>query len=79
MLGRGRHRELHAANIEVILDVVYNHVEEGNHLGPTLSVRSVDNPAYHRLITDGLRYYMDYTGTGNPLHVRHPHTPPVDH
>jgi isoamylase len=67
-------RELHAANIEVILDVVYNHTGEGNHLGPTLSMRGVDNPAYYRLIADDLRYYMDYTGTGNSLNVRHPHT-----
>ena len=67
-------RELHAANIEVILDVVYNHTAEGNHLGPTLSMRGVDNPAYYRLVEDDLRYYMDYTGTGNSLNVRHPHT-----
>jgi isoamylase len=67
-------RELHAAKIEVILDVVYNHTGEGNHLGPTLSMRGVDNPAYYRLIADDLRYYMDYTGTGNSLNVRHPHT-----
>ncbi|MDT7713703.1 MAG: isoamylase, partial [Pseudonocardiales bacterium] len=67
-------RDLHAANIEVILDVVYNHTAEGNHLGPTLSMRGVDNPAYYRLIADDLRYYMDYTGTGNSLNVRHPHT-----
>ncbi|HEX6405466.1 MAG TPA: glycogen debranching protein GlgX [Pseudonocardiaceae bacterium] len=67
-------RELHAANIEVILDVVYNHTGEGNHLGPTLSMRGVDNPAYYRLAEDDLRYYMDYTGTGNSLNVRHPHT-----
>ena len=67
-------RELHAANIEVILDVVYNHTGEGNHLGPTLSMRGVDNPAYYRLVESDLRYYMDYTGTGNSLNVRHPHT-----
>jgi glycogen operon protein len=67
-------RELHAANIEVILDVVYNHTAEGNHLGPTLSMRGVDNPAYYRLVENDLRYYMDYTGTGNSLNVRHPHT-----
>jgi isoamylase len=67
-------RELHAANIEVILDVVYNHTGEGNHLGPTLSMRGVDNPAYYRLVENDLRYYMDYTGTGNSLNVRHPHT-----
>jgi isoamylase len=67
-------RELHAANIEVILDVVYNHTAEGNHRGPTLSMRGVDNAAYYRLVEDDLRYYMDYTGTGNSLNVRHPHT-----
>ena len=67
-------RELHAANIEVILDVVYNHTAEGNHLGPTLSMRGVDNPAYYRLVEDDLHYYTDYTGTGNSLNVRHPHT-----
>jgi len=67
-------RELHAAGIEVILDVVYNHTAEGNHMGPTLSMRGVDNPAYYRLVDDDLRYYMDYTGTGNSLNVRHPHT-----
>jgi isoamylase len=67
-------RELHAANIEVILDVVYNHTGEGNHLGPTLSMRGVDNPAYYRLVENEPRYYMDYTGTGNSLNVRHPHT-----
>ncbi|MGH3718673.1 MAG: glycogen debranching protein GlgX [Pseudonocardiaceae bacterium] len=67
-------RELHAAHIEVILDVVYNHTAEGNHLGPTLSMRGVDNPAYYRLASDDLRYYTDYTGTGNSLNVRHPHT-----
>ncbi|MGH3836855.1 MAG: glycogen debranching protein GlgX [Pseudonocardiaceae bacterium] len=67
-------RELHTAGIEVILDVVYNHTAEGNHLGPTLSMRGVDNPAYYRLVEDDPRYYMDYTGTGNSLNVRHPHT-----
>jgi glycogen operon protein len=67
-------RELHAANIEVILDVVYNHTAEGNQLGPTLSMRGVDNSAYYRLVEEDPRYYMDYTGTGNSLNVRHPHT-----
>jgi glycogen operon protein len=67
-------RELHTAGIEVILDVVYNHTAEGNHLGPTLSMRGVDNPAYYRLVEDDRRYYTDYTGTGNSLNVRHPHT-----
>jgi isoamylase len=67
-------RSMHDAGIEVILDVVYNHTAEGNHLGPTLSFRGLDNPAYYRLVEDDLRYYMDYTGTGNSLNVRHPHS-----
>jgi isoamylase len=67
-------RALHEANIEVILDVVYNHTAEGNQLGPTLSFRGIDNAAYYRLVDDDLRYYMDYTGTGNSLNVRHPHS-----
>ena len=66
-------RALHEAGIEVILDVVYNHTAEGNHLGPTLSFRGIDNPAYYRLVDDDPRYYMDYTGTGNSLNVGHPH------
>ena len=67
-------RALHAAGIEVILDVVYNHTAEGDHLGPTLSLRGIDNPAYYRLRDDDPRYYMDYTGTGNSLNMRHPQT-----
>ena len=67
-------RALHEANIEVILDVVYNHTAEGNHLGPTLSMRGIDNAAYYRLVDDDKRYYMDYTGTGNSLNVGHPHS-----
>src|ERR1700742_1675069 len=67
-------RAMHEANIEVILDVVYNHTAEGNQLGPTLSFRGIDNAAYYRLVDDDLRYYMDYTGTGNSLNVRHPHS-----
>jgi len=63
---------LHSAGIEVILDVVYNHTAEGNQLGPTLSFRGIDNPAYYRLLPDNPRYYMDYTGTGNSLNMRHP-------
>lgn len=66
-------RELHAVGIEVILDVVYNHTAEGNHLGPMLSFKGIDNAAYYRLVEDDLRYYMDYTGTGNSLNMRHPH------
>ena len=66
-------RTLHEAGIEVILDVVYNHTAEGNHLGPTLCMRGIDNAAYYRLVDDDNRYYMDYTGTGNTLNVRHPH------
>ncbi len=64
-------KALHAAGIEVILDVVYNHTAEGNHLGPTLCFKGIDNVAYYRL-TDDPRYYMDYTGTGNSLNMRHP-------
>ncbi|WP_322859754.1 glycogen debranching protein GlgX [Mycobacterium europaeum] len=66
-------RALHEAGIEVILDVVYNHTAEGNHMGPTLSMRGIDNAAYYRLVDDDKRYYMDYTGTGNSLNVGHPH------
>jgi isoamylase len=66
-------RTLHDAGIEVILDVVYNHTAEGNHLGPTLSFRGIDNAAYYRLTDDDRRYYMDTTGTGNSLLMRHPH------
>ncbi|MFF9850355.1 glycogen debranching protein GlgX [Streptomyces litmocidini] len=65
-------RALHQAGIEVILDVVYNHTAEGNHLGPTLSFRGLDNPSYYRLANDR-RYYMDTTGTGNSLLMRSPH------
>jgi glycogen operon protein len=67
-------RTLHEAGIEVILDVVYNHTAEGNHMGPTLSMRGIDNAAYYRLVDDDKRYYMDYTGTGNSLNVGHPHS-----
>jgi isoamylase len=66
-------RALHAAGIEVILDVVYNHTAEGNHLGPTLSMRGIDNEAYYRLEEDR-RYYTDYTGTGNSLNAGNPHS-----
>ena len=66
-------RSLHEAGIEVILDVVYNHTAEGNHLGPMLSMRGLDNGEYYRL-EDERRYYRDYTGTGNTLDMRHPHT-----
>jgi isoamylase len=64
---------LHGAGIEVILDVVYNHTAEGNHLGPTLSFRGIDNTAYYRLADDHPEYYFDTTGTGNTLLMRHPH------
>ena len=64
-------RALHQAGIEVILDVVYNHTAEGNHFGPALSFKGIDNAYYYRL-TEDARYYMDYTGTGNSLNMRHP-------
>jgi isoamylase len=67
-------RTLHRAGIEVILDVVYNHTGEGNHLGPTLSLKGVDNAVYYRLSPEDQRYYVDYTGTGNSLNVLHPRT-----
>ncbi|OBB92443.1 glycogen debranching protein GlgX [Mycobacterium sp. 852002-30065_SCH5024008] len=66
-------RSFHEANIEVILDVVYNHTAEGNHLGPTINFRGIDNAAYYRLVDTDLRLYKDYTGTGNSLNPRHPH------
>lgn len=66
-------KALHKAGIEVILDVVYNHTAEGNHLGPTLSFRGLDNASYYRLCEDNERHYMDYTGTGNTLNVRLPY------
>ena len=65
-------RRLHTEGIEVILDVVYNHTAEGNHLGPTLCFRGIDNTAYYRLNPDDPRYYVDYTGCGNTLNMRHP-------
>lgn len=66
-------KTLHSAGIEVILDVVYNHTGEGNHLGPTLSLRGIDNRAYYRLDQSN-RYYTDFTGTGNSLNMQHPRT-----
>ncbi|AFY68403.1 isoamylase [Thalassoporum mexicanum PCC 7367] len=65
-------KALHAGGIEVILDVVYNHTGEGNHLGPTVSLRGIDNAAYYRLVDHDRRYYMDFTGCGNSLHVSNP-------
>ena len=67
-------RALHAAGIEVILDVVYNHTAEGNHMGPTLSFRGLDNQSYYRLAQENPRFYSDTTGTGNTLNVSNPHT-----
>jgi isoamylase len=66
-------KALHAGGIEVILDVVYNHTGEGNHLGPMLSLKGIDNRAYYRTVEGDPRFYMDYTGTGNSLNMRHPH------
>jgi glycogen operon protein len=65
-------RALHGAGLEVILDVVYNHTAEGNHLGPTLTMRGIDNFTYYRLVNDDKRYYMDYTGCGNTLNMQSP-------
>jgi isoamylase len=69
---KGMVKALHAADLEVILDVVYNHTAEGNHLGPMLSFRGVDNAAYYRLNADAPRFYTDFTGTGNSLNPLHP-------
>ena len=66
-------KTLHEAGLEVILDVVYNHTAEGNHMGPMLGFKGIDNEAYYRLMADDPRYYMDYTGTGNSLNMRNPH------
>jgi len=65
-------KTVHSAGLEVILDVVYNHTAEGNQLGPTLSLKGIDNSAYYRLSPDNRRYYTDYTGTGNTLNMQHP-------
>ena len=65
-------KTLHSVGLEVILDVVYNHTAEGNHVGPTLSLKGIDNVAYYRLVADNQRYYKDYTGTGNTLNMQHP-------
>jgi glycogen operon protein len=65
-------RAFHAAGLEVILDVVYNHTAEGNHLGPTLSLKGIDNATYYRLVAEDRRYYMDFTGCGNTLNMRSP-------
>jgi isoamylase len=70
---KGMVKALHRAGIEVILDVVYNHTAEGNHMGPVLSFKGIDNAAYYRVMADNRRYYMDYTGTGNTLNMMHPH------
>jgi isoamylase len=67
-------RSFHEAGIEVILDVVYNHTAEGNHLGPTINFRGIDNAAYYRLLDGDEKFYKDFTGTGNSLNARHPHT-----
>ena len=66
-------KNLHAAGIEVILDVVYNHTAEGNHMGPTISFKGIDNRSYYRLVESDPRFYMDYTGTGNTLDATNPH------
>ncbi len=71
---KGMVRAYHEAGMEVILDVVYNHTAEGNHLGPTIMFRGIDNEAYYRLVDGDKYHYMDYTGTGNSLNVRDPHS-----
>lgn len=71
---KGMVRAYHEAGIEIILDVVYNHTAEGNHMGPTIAFRGIDNAAYYRLVDGDPQHYMDYTGTGNSLNVRHPHS-----
>ena len=71
--------KFHAAGIEVILDVVYNHTAEGNQLGPTICFRGVDNASYYRLVPDNPRFYMDYTGTGNTLNAPQPAHPAAHH
>ncbi len=71
---KGMVKALHAAGIEVILDVVYNHTAEGNHCGPVLSLKGIDNTTYYRTVADNARYYMDYTGCGNSLNMQHPQT-----
>ena len=72
-------KALHAAGLEVILDVVYNHTAEGNHLGPTLSMKGIDNPAYYRLVDGDRAHYFDTTGTGNSLNVGPPDGAAADH
>jgi isoamylase len=69
---KGMVKALHRAGVEVILDVVYNHTAEGNHLGPMLGFRGIDNPSYYRLAPDDPRFYVDFTGTGNSLNPAHP-------
>lgn len=71
---KGMVRAYHEAGMEVLLDVVYNHTAEGNHLGPTIMFRGIDNEAYYRLVDGDKYHYMDYTGTGNSLNVRDPHS-----
>src|SRR5262249_62139126 len=65
-------RAMPAAGLEVILDVVYNHTAEGNQMGPTLSLKAIDNASYYRLVADNPRYYMDFTGCGNTLNMQSP-------
>ncbi|MBC7572450.1 MAG: glycogen debranching protein GlgX [Spirosoma sp.] len=67
-------KDLHAAGLEVILDVVYNHTAEGNHMGPTLSFQGIDNRVYYHQVGDNPNFYMDYTGTGNTVNLSHPRT-----
>src|SRR5690606_29734353 len=71
---KGMVKALHAAGIAVIIDVVYNHTAEGNHLGPMLSFKGIDNAHYYKMMEDDRQYYKDFTGCGNSLNMRHPHT-----
>ena len=70
-------KDLHNAGFEVLLDVVYNHTAEGNHAGPTLSFRGIDNLSYYRVVPGDPRHYMDFTGCGNTLNMMHPHSHPA--
>ena len=71
-------KAMHKAGIEVILDVVFNHTDEGNHQGPTYSFKGIDNRSYYLLVPWALQYYMDFSGCGNTFNCNHPHCPEAD-